>query len=299
MAVTPRFILNVANGFFLPWLQPAGIPTCVNVDGIEWARGKWGTLGREAFHMGAIRTARYANAIIADSVALRSVWKKQNSVEIARFIPYGAPVLDQVGTDQLETAGLPLGGYVLVVTRIVPENNVDILLDAVERIKERPEVIVVGDSNYKHATLDRLRRLVVEHHIHWLGHISNQRLLDQLWAHAGVYWHGHSVGGTNPALLQALGAGAPTIALRTPFNAEVIRADRQLVDANPEQVALAIREVLTSSSLSKEFAAHGQRVVSTHYNWPNVCSQYESLLRDMVGMRQSRQRPRTTWQKTP
>lgn len=278
-------VLNVANGFFLPRLQRAGIPTCVNVDGIEWCRGKWGTLGRKVFRMGAVRTARYADAVIADSVALRWAWKAEFGRD-STFIPYGAPVLDDVGTDQLRAAGLPLGGYVLVVARIVPENNVDILLDAIECMEERPEVIVVGGGNYQHATVDRLRRLAAEQHVRWLGQLSNQPLLDQLWAHAGVYWHGHSIGGTNPALLQALGAGAPTIALRTPFNAEVIRADRQLVDADPERVAVAIREVLTSSSLSEEFATHGQSVVRTHYDWSDVCGQYESLLLDLVGMRQ-------------
>jgi glycosyltransferase involved in cell wall biosynthesis len=278
-------VLNVAHGFFLPRLQRAGISTAVNVDGMEWKRGKWGTLGKRVFFRGATLTSRYADAVVIDSEALRVVWRTEFNRE-GVFIPYGAPVLDHVGTDELEAAGLPRSGYVLAVTRIVPENNLDLLLDAVDLMDERPQVIVVGSGNYDHSTVSRLRELTAQGRVHWLGHISNQPLLDQLWAHAGLYWHGHSVGGTNPALLQAMGAGAPTIGLHTPFNAEVIRSERQLIDPDTHLLAKAIEEVLSSPSLAQDFATHGQDVVRTNFRWPDVCARYESLLLELAGTRQ-------------
>jgi glycosyltransferase involved in cell wall biosynthesis len=277
-------VLNVANGFFLPRLARAGIPTCVNVDGIEWIRGKWGPTGQRVFRRGAALTGKHADAIIVDSEALSAVWKEEFQRD-GVFIPYGAPVLGDLDTDALRAAELPSGGYVLVVARIVPENNVDLLLDAVELMPERPEVIVVGAGNYEHSTVTRLRELGTQGKVRWLGHISDQNLLDQLWTHAGVYWHGHSVGGTNPALLQALGAGAPTLALRTPFNAEVIRSEAQLIDPDPKQLAASLQEILDTPALSSEFSTHGKNVVHQHYRWPETCARYEALLSGLVGTR--------------
>jgi len=279
-------VLNVANGFFLSRLTRAGIPTCVNVDGIEWKRGKWGPTGKSIFHKGASLTAKHADAVILDSEALDTVWRDEFDRK-GVFIPYGAPVLNDTTNDALRAAGLPLSGYVLVVARIVPENNVDLLLDAVDLMDQRPEVIVVGSGNYEHSTVTRLRQLSNEGKVHWLGHISDQDLLDQLWSHAGVYWHGHSVGGTNPALIQALGAGAPTLALRTVFNAEVVRSEVQLVDPDPRVLATSIQEVLESSTMAAELSLHGKRVVEKHYRWPEVCARYEALLTDLVGTRRN------------
>jgi glycosyltransferase involved in cell wall biosynthesis len=284
-------VLNVAHGYFLPRLQRAGIATCINVDGMEWKRGKWGKLGKRVFHRGASLTSRYADSVVIDSEALRWVWRTEFNRD-GVYIPYGAPVLNDVGTEELEAAGLPTGGYVLLVTRIVPENNVDLLLDAIELMKDRPEIIVVGEGNYEHPTVSRLQSLHSEGRLRWLGLISNQRLLDQLWAHAGVYWHGHSVGGTNPALLQALGAGAPTLCLHTPFNSEVIRSDSQLVDPDPQLLANSIGDILSSPTLSAELGAHGKEVVRTHYRWPDVCAQYESVLLELAGTRHRQLRRR-------
>ena len=271
-------ILNVANGFFLKRLQRHGIRTCVNVDGLEWMRGKWGPAGKAVFRRGAALTARYADELVFDSEALRTFWEDRFARGEGHFIPYGAPVLHSVGTDRLKAAGLPEGGYVLVVARLVPENNVDLLLDAIDLLAPRPEVIVVGSGNYKSELVARVTRLDAERRVRWLGHLSDQDLLDQLWANAAVYWHGHSVGGTNPALLQALGAGAPTLALDTAFNREVLGSTRQLVSGNVSVLAQRIEELQSSSYLVTAFKESGKATVAARYNWDSVCLDYAELL---------------------
>jgi len=274
-------VLNVANGFYLPRLARAGIATCVNVDGLEWMRSKWGFVARQAFLRGARATARHADALVFDSRALGIAWQERFGRD-GCFIPYGAPVLHDVGNSRLLEARLPLNGYVLVVARIVPENNVDLLLDALAHIPADPPVVVVGDSNYDHATVRRLKQLAGEERIHWLGHVADQGLLDELWANAGVYWHGHSVGGTNPALLQGLGAGAPTIALDTPFNREVIARDDQLVPNDPVVLGERIASVLESPTTSRLLSGWGQKVVAERYTWDGVCEQYQRLLEQLA-----------------
>jgi GT2 family glycosyltransferase/glycosyltransferase involved in cell wall biosynthesis len=270
-------VLNVAHGFYLRQLAKAGIATCVNVDGVEWNRGKWGGVAQSAFWLGAHLTARYADALVLDSEALRPVWREQFGRE-GWYIPYGAPVLRGVGTCGLERKRIRPHQYVLVVARIVPENNIDLLLDACDLLEDRPQIVVVGDGNYQHPTVNRLRSLHTEGRVHWLGHINGDELLNELWAHAGVYWHGHSVGGTNPGLLQALGAGAPTLALDTPFNREVIVRDEQLMPGEPKDLAVAMSEVLGSAALAKQLSESGQEIIESRYSWSDVCRRYEDLL---------------------
>jgi glycosyltransferase involved in cell wall biosynthesis len=270
-------VLNVANGFWLPLLRMAGIPTALNTDGIEWIRGKWGKVARRVFLAGARASARYADVLIADSLEIARIWHHLFGVS-SEFIPYGAPVFDEVSSEQLAAQGLEKGRFALVVARLIPENNVDLFLDAVE-IAQIPAV-VVGTASSPTPLEQRLQGLAGSQRMHWLGHVSDQSLLQQLWAHCGVYCHGHSVGGTNPGLLQALGAGAPTLALDTPFNREVLGASRthDLFPAEPEALARKLKEVLNSDTRRAEMRTAGRQTVAERYQWEDVCSRYYQAL---------------------
>jgi glycosyltransferase involved in cell wall biosynthesis len=270
-------ILNVANGFFLPALRAVGVPTAVNTDGIEWERGKWGTAARKVFLAGARATARFADVLIADSEAIAAIWQETFDVP-STFVPYGAPVLKDVGDDRVRALGLVPGTYALVVARLIPENNVELILDALERMSPRVPAVVVGSANYGAPIERRLRELDHGGSLRWLGHVSDQELLMQLWVNSGVYLHGHSVGGTNPALLQALGAGAPTLALATGFNREVVRHEEQLFPAEPEGLAELIGAVLGSEARRLEMAEAGRRTVAERYDWGDVTDRYLAAL---------------------
>jgi glycosyltransferase involved in cell wall biosynthesis len=270
-------VLNVANGFYLPLLRARGIPTVVNPDGLEWERGKWGPAARRVFRAGAEMTARYADVLVTDSMAVAEVWRTLFQVE-STFVPYGAPVVTLAGSDRVEALGLRKRRYVLVVARLIPENNVDLVLDAVDRMSERPQTVIVGAATTASQTEARLRAGDRAHMLRWLGHVHDQVMLTQLWANAGVYVHGHSAGGTNPGLLQALGAGAPTLALDTPFNREVMRNDEQIFSARADHLASKIRNVLSDSSTQDRFTAHGRAVVRDHYDWSDISMRYLAAL---------------------
>ncbi len=271
-------VLNIANGFWFPILRAARIPFAVNTDGIEWERGKWSRLGRAAFRTGAWMTARNADALICDSKAIGDIWRERFGSDHI-FIPYGAPVPDGVGRDRLENLMLGKGPYLLVVARLVPENHVELTLDALAVLdNEAPHAVVVGSANFDSPTERRLRRMAATGRVTWLGHVDDQRLLTQLWAHSGVYVHGHSVGGTNPALLQALGAGAPALALDTPFNAEVLPFPEQRFPRDAQVLANRIRSVIASRSLREDMAERGRSIVRARYSWDEVCRSYMKAL---------------------
>jgi glycosyltransferase involved in cell wall biosynthesis len=271
-------VLNIANGFWFPALRAARIPFAVNTDGIEWERGKWSHLGRATFRAGAWMTARNANALICDSRAIGAIWKKLYDRD-SIFIPYGAELSGDVGRDRLDTMHLGDHPYLLVVARLAPENNVELTLDALDLIGDRaPRAVIVGSANFESPVEMRLRKMEATGRLLWLGHVADQQLLAQLWAHCSVYVHGHSVGGTNPALLQALGAGAPTLVLDTPFNTEVLPHPEYWFPNDAQVLADRIQFITTSRSQQEAMIQRGRAVVRERYTWESVCQAYADTL---------------------
>lgn len=271
-------VVNVAHGFFLEQFQVAGIPTVVNVDGIEWLRGKWGMLARGTFRMGAKLTASRGSTLVADSRAVAEIWDEQFGIR-PQHVAYGADVVSDSGQDRVRELGLEPGSYLLVVARLAPENNVELFLDAVEDLPTRPPVVVVGSANYRCATTRRLEEMSARGELQWLGHVSDQALLGQLWSNCRLYVHGHSAGGTNPALLQALGFGAPTLALDTVFNQEILSAFPQaLYPADADSLRGMMERELRVPQTHATAVDEGQLLVQTSYAWDDICAQYEHLL---------------------
>lgn len=290
-------VLNIANGFALPILKARRIPTVVNIDGVEWERAKWGHVARSTFLAGAHLSAANADLLIADSVHLGQLWSDRFGVE-ASFIPYGADVVEDAGVDRVVKLGLKPRSYILAVARLAPENNIELVIEAVERLSWSVPLVIVGSANYKNPLSETLASHDRLGHLKWLGHVSDQELLTELWANAGVYFHGHSVGGTNPALLQALGCGAPTLAVRTPYNWEVLGLEEQLVDARSEAIAHEICRLLDDADRQRALAERGRHIVAERYQWNDVCHSYEEAFLNVGAGRPSRQARRWTLSRT-
>jgi glycosyltransferase involved in cell wall biosynthesis len=268
--------MNCANGFWLPLLEARRVPTAINVDGVEWERRKWNRLGRRTLRLGAKVAARRATAVVADSVAIADIWDEEFAMR-PNFIPYGASIVEDDASDELEALGLPIGEYVLTVARLTPENNVELTIKALKAMDRRRPYVVVGSANYRSELQASIKRLALQPNVWWLGHVSNQRLLTQLWRHCAIYVHGHSVGGTNPGLLQALGAGAPTLAYDSVFNREVIGEADVFFDS-PEALVRKLERWLDAPGERRAIAERGQVRVRDRYSWPDVCDRYLDLL---------------------
>lgn len=273
-------ILNVANGFYLPIIQLTGAKVLVNVDGLEWQRDKWNWLGRSIFRIGAKATARFADELIIDSRALDNVWRGLLH-RSGTYIPYGGSLVPDRPTERVSALGLTPSEYYLVVARLTPENNVELILDAHAKVGDERPLVVVGSANYTNPITDRLST-ANDREVLWLGHISDQELLTDLWAHCAVYLHGHSVGGTNPALLQALGAGSPTLALDTPFNREVLEDSEQLFPHDPEVLAEMMQMLAADHPRREALRLSGRRRVAEAYSWEEVCQRYLDVCRTLL-----------------
>ncbi|WIB27715.1 glycosyltransferase [Curtobacterium sp. MCSS17_015] len=271
-------VMNVANGFWLPLLRARGIRTVVNVDGIEWERAKWGRLARTTFRTGARFTARWATEIIVDAKAIGAHWLEDFG-RAGHFIPYGGEAKEST-----DPAPLPKGTYVLVVARFVPENTIAEFFEAAPALAETHEVVMVGSTGFGGDLDDRARQLAEQHpRISWLGHVSDDDLLHALWADAGAYFHGHSVGGTNPALVQAMALGAPVVARDTLYNREVLGEEAEFTDPDAASIVTSIRSVLADPQRRAALSTSAKRRAAEVYTWEKVCAAYEQLLRAQCG----------------
>jgi glycosyltransferase involved in cell wall biosynthesis len=274
-------VFNAANAPFLPIFRARGVPTATHVDGLEWQRAKWGGAGRRYYRTAEAFAVRWSDALIADAQGIADYYRREFGAS-TDLIRYGAPILVDPASDKLADLDLEPGGYHLVVARFEPENHVDIAIEGYLRSAARRPLIVVGSAPYAGQHIERINALAAgDDRVRLLGPVWDQDKLDQLYAHALTYIHGHSVGGTNPSLLRAIGAATAVSAFDVTFNREVLGTDgRYFADA------AALAEAIDDAEADPhETAARGvrlQRIASTKYRWDDVADEYEALCRRLI-----------------
>ena len=279
-------VFNAANAPYLPVLRAARIPVATHVDGLEWRRGKWGPAGRRYYRAAEAAAVRLSDAIIADAQGIADYYAEEFGAPTA-LIAYGAP-LTRAGSERLGEMDLRPGSFHLLVARFEPENHVDVVVEGYVRSDAVLPLVVVGSAPYSDAYTERIASLADER-VRLPGGIWDQELLDQLYAGALVYYHGHSVGGTNPSLLRAIGAGAAVDAFDVSFNREVLgEAGRYWT--TPDEVAAL---VVSAESDVEAQTARGEesRKRAALYDWDEVASGYEALARRLALEGPVRQRP--------
>ena len=285
-------VFNAANSPYLPMLRAARIPVATHVDGLEWKRDKWKGMGRRYYRMAESAAVRWSDALIADAQGIADYYRDEFQAD-TRLIAYGAPQVPDE-SDLLAQLDLAPQGYHLLVARFEPENHVHTIVDGYRRSGARLPLIVVGSAPYADAYTARVHALA-DDRVRFLGGVWDQRLLDQLYANAFTYLHGHSVGGTNPSLLRAIGAGAPTLAYDVVFNREVLGAAGGYFS---DEDAVA-REVDAAEATASTHAARraATRARAVAYDWDDVADKYELLCRDLAERVQVRARRPLTVQR--
>ncbi|NQX10457.1 glycosyltransferase [Microbacteriaceae bacterium VKM Ac-2855] len=271
-------VLNCANGYWLPILKQRGIPTLVNVDGIEWERAKWGRFAKYIFHTGAKWTARFGDRLVFDAAAISDRWGREFGRD-GDVISYGGDIPPEYPVEP----GLSHRGYALMVARFVPENTVPQFVQAAEHLSKTTDVVIVGSSGYGGEIESAVAALAATNpRVHWFGHVSDDKRLLSLWQHAGAYFHGHSVGGTNPALVQAMACGAPVVARDTVFNREVLRDTGRFVQPDVASISQGMLAVLEDPVAQEQLGSLGQERARVHYSWNDVNAAYEQALLRLI-----------------
>ncbi|MGD0199514.1 MAG: DUF1972 domain-containing protein [Bryobacteraceae bacterium] len=273
---------NAANAVFA-WLPRAfGMPVALNVDGVERRRRKWNRLAR-AWYLISERLATFCPTVaVSDAESIAGYYQRRYGKR-THFIPYGAETGQVAATEVLERMNLEPGRYFLYDSRMEPENNALLVRECFERVKTEYKLALIGDAPYAKAYIERVRatgdpRIVMPGAIYGQGY-------HELQSHSFAYIHATEVGGTHPALIEAMGRGALVLYLDTPENAEV--AGDAGIAFEHGNLAQRMEEALAMPEAERAaWRRRAQERVAERYSWETVTDAYEKLLRGIAGRRQ-------------
>jgi glycosyltransferase involved in cell wall biosynthesis len=275
-------LCNAANAFVLPLLRAARIPVAINVDGIERHRRKWNVLGKAVYAIGESFSALFASCVVADAHVIADYYRGRYGIEPV-MIPYGAEFPIEEDSDVLERLGIQSGNYILYVSRFEPENNPLEVVKAYERLPgTAPPLVMLGSASYAHDLESDLHR-----------HASAQILFPgalfgadyrTLQRNALVYIQATEVGGTHPAMIEAMASGGCVLAHDTPENREVGGDSAGYFTLRPSQtLSGTIQECLASPAMGAQMRAAARARAGERYGWTAVTEAYEQLFREIAG----------------
>jgi glycosyltransferase involved in cell wall biosynthesis len=270
------FVVNVVNAFHCLLPRLMGKNVAINVDGLDWKRGKWGKLGRKYFYWNAKYVGRICpSGVVTDAQEMGRIYVEEfNTPSVS--IAYGANIETTQDPGVVRQYGLQPGGYYLVASRLVPENNADLIVRAFENVKTPRKLAIAGNANYHSAFVDRLKETKNER-VKFLGHVGNAEHVKELHCNAYAYIHGHSLGGTNPALLKALGFGNCVLALGTAFNREVLQDYGILFENDSVDLAHKMQYIEDHPEVAAGYRTRAPKRIWEAYTWETITDQYEEL----------------------
>lgn len=274
-------ICNAANAPFAPLLRFSGTPVALNVDGLEHKRKKWGWAGRRYYRLAEFLSTVLPNEMVTDAQVIQDYYQARHNAP-STMIAYGSEVERRPDRTAVRKWRVEPNRYVLYVSRLEPENNAHLVIEAFKKVRSAYRLLVVGDAPYaEHYISDLKARAKGDKRIVFTGFVFGQdyRALQQ---NAYCYVHATEVGGTHPALLEAMGYGNCVLTLATPENIEAV-GDAGIPYADEPDLVEKLQRVLRDGSLVQSYRHRAQLRVQTKYDWERVVDQYERLFARMSG----------------
>jgi len=280
------YCLGTLSGFSLIIPKIFGVTSIVNMDGLEWKRAKLSPLERALLKFYFIISCWLSTSIVVDNRQLTQYIPSGLKKRVI-FLPYGVSSIAPPRWEReliLEytkksDSNINPNDYWLVVARLEPENNIHTIIDGYLRSQSTKPLVIVGDfTSLKFKTVldNLLTRVPTEKKVLMVGSIYNKRILDMFRCYCLAYLHGHSVGGTNPSLLEAMGAGNLVIAHDNPFNREV-SGDTALYFREPTDLASRLREIEQDPEGFSELRSAARNRAFKNYEWEKVADSYDSM----------------------
>lgn len=239
--------------------------TIIHMDGLEWKRSKWNKLLRWVLKRMERNTARFFPHLVVDHPVLKEYYQREYGVS-AHVIAYGAEVSEPGRYDK---------EHYLVIARLEPENNVGMIIEGYLRAGVSHKLVVVGDLNTRHAR-QLLKRFGREEKIVFAGGVFERERLRELREKSILYFHGHSVGGTNPSLLEAMADGCLIAFHNNVFNRFVLGENGLFFQSSEQicEIILKKKKILLESKTSLDANI---RMIENHYNWEKIAREYKML----------------------
>jgi glycosyltransferase involved in cell wall biosynthesis len=275
------YVCNSANApiCYIPWLRRQ--PTVLNVDGLEWRRSKWGRLARSYYRFAARLAARMPIEVVTDARVIQDYYRDQLGRETKCFV-YGTTLWDRNSlADRLGTFGLEPDRFLLYVSRMEPENNALMVVEAFRRVETDMPLVMVGDAPYAREYVERVKS-AADARVHFPGYVFGDDY-HALGANAYLYIQATEVGGTHPALVEAMGHRNAVVAHDVPEHREVVGdAGRYFAYRDTHDLTAQLADLVGNPRAVEEYRRRaGDRVVE-RYGWAAVTSEYLTYFDELV-----------------
>lgn len=274
------FIVNPGNGFHCILPRLLGKRLVMNMDGLEWKRGKWGPVGRAYFKLAACCATIFCQEIVNDSLEMQKIYRQEFNTP-STYIPYGADIETSRNPKPLKKYGVEPCQYYLVASRLAPETYPDLIAQAFTGVKTNKKLIIAGEPNYRSPLLKKLKA-IRDPRIKLLGHIDNPEDYRELNCNCYAYIHGHSVGGTNPSLLKALGFGNCILAFDVPFNREVLLDYGLYFSEDERGLTEKIQYLEDNPEVVERYRRRAPERIRQAFTWEKITDQYEELFLRLI-----------------
>jgi len=254
-----------------------GTKVWINMDGLEWARGKWGRIARSYLRVAETIAMWTPDRIIADAAAIKeNLESRHPRLPPCDVIPYGCEIVCEAPAEELKGLGVSPRDYYLVVCRFEPENMIREIIEGFLSSDSQARLVLVGDYMRRSAYVESLRKYKTDRLL-FTGPVYEKARIQALRYFCRAYLHGHSVGGTNPSLLEAMGCGNAVIANDNPFNREVL-GDAGFFFSSPKDVAGCIGRVDSGAAEVAEVRTRVVERVKQFYTWERITDYYCELI---------------------
>lgn len=268
--------LGYNTAIFCSLLRVKGIPNLINMDGIEWSRAKWGGVAKTWFWMNDWAGCWLGNHLVSDHPQIKVHLESRVSASKITTIPYGADEVIAADAAPVRALGLEPGRFLTVIARAEPENSLLEIVQGFSTAKRGYRLVVLGNYSETNA-YHRAIKSAASDEVLFPGAIYDKTIVQALRFHSAAYVHGHQVGGTNPSLVEALGAGNAVIAHDNRFNRWVV-GDGAVYFNGADSFSDQLGQLLAEPSRLIELGTHSRARFQEEFTWPHVLAQYESLL---------------------
>jgi glycosyltransferase involved in cell wall biosynthesis len=268
--------LGYNTAVFCGVLRANGVPNLINMDGIEWARAKWGRGAKTWFWLNDWAGCWLGNHLIADHPEIKRHLASRVSEEKIALIPYGAERIQSADVSPVVALELEPGRFLTLIARPEPENSILEAVSAFSRRLRGQVLAVLGNYDESNA-YHRAVKAAAGTEVRFLGAIYDKAVLRSLRFHSTAYVHGHQVGGTNPSLVEALGAGNAVIAHDNRFN-RWVAGDGGAYFKDVDECAALFDTLLAAPQQLAAMQAASRMRHQERFTWERVLAEYEALL---------------------
>src|SRR5688572_1301554 len=256
------------------WLYPKKAVIISHMDGLEWKRSKYSGPVQQFLKYAEQLAVKYSQFFIADSEFIQSYLKNKYGIS-SKYIPYGAEIYNNENPAYLEEFKVIPDNYYVLMARIEPENNIEMILEAFHQSSSAKKFLVLGNTANKFGR-KMAGKFSGDPRILFAGAVYDAARTHSLKYYSSVYFHGHSVGGTNPSLLEAMASRALVAAHKNPFNQEVLQQNG-LYFASVSDLKNIINEA-HGKELKEKMISNNLDTIRKKFSWDKVIDQYESFI---------------------